>query len=56
VRETFGDPEEIGVLDETGFLEKGVASVGMQRQDCGTAGKVENCQVGVLLGVPDGVP
>ncbi len=38
VRETFGDPEGIGVLDETGFLKKGVASVGVQRQRWGTAG------------------
>ncbi|HZV51466.1 MAG TPA: transposase [Candidatus Dormibacteraeota bacterium] len=42
----------IGILDETGFLKKGVASVGVQRQDCGTAGKVEGCQIGVFLGVP----
>ncbi|HLH67518.1 MAG TPA: IS701 family transposase [Candidatus Dormibacteraeota bacterium] len=49
VRETFGDPEGIGVLDETGFLKKGTASVGVQRQRWGTAGKVENCQIGVFL-------
>jgi len=49
VRETFGDPEGIGVLDETGFLKKGAASVGVPRQYRGTAGKVENCQIGVFL-------
>ncbi len=49
VRETFGDPEGIGVLDETGFLKKGVASVGVQRQRWGTAGKVENCPDRVSL-------
>ena len=47
--ETFGDPEGIGVVDETGFLKKGDASVGGQRQYSGTAGKVDNCQVATLL-------
>src|SRR5205809_736132 len=49
VIEQFGDAEGIGVVDETGFLKKGSASVGVQRQYSGTAGKVENCQVGVFL-------
>jgi SRSO17 transposase len=47
--ETFGDPEGIGVLDETGFLKKGTGSVGVQRQYSSTAGKVANCQVATLL-------
>jgi SRSO17 transposase len=47
--EVFGDPEAILVLDETGFLKKGERSVGVQRQYSGTAGKVENCQLGVFL-------
>jgi SRSO17 transposase len=47
--ERFGDPQGIGVLDETGFLKKGTESVGVQRQYTGTAGKVENCQIGVFL-------
>ena len=38
------------VLDETGFLKKGRHSVGVARQSSGTAGRVENCQVGVFLG------
>ena len=38
------------VLDETGFVKKGAKSVGVQRQYTGTAGRVENCQVGVFLG------
>jgi len=38
------------VLDESGFLKKGDKSVGVKRQYCGTAGRVENCQVGVFLG------
>ena len=42
---------EGGVLicDETGFLKKGTASVGVQRQYSGTAGRIENSQVGVFL-------
>jgi len=46
--ETFGDPEGILVFDETGFLKKGDKSAGVQRQYSGTAGKVENCQIGVF--------
>jgi SRSO17 transposase len=49
VVETFGDPTAVLVLDETGFLKKGTKSVGVARQYSGTAGKVENCQVGVFL-------
>jgi SRSO17 transposase len=46
----LGDPEAMLVLDETGFLKKGRHSVGVARQYSGTAGKVENCQIGVFLG------
>ncbi|WP_344870151.1 IS701 family transposase, partial [Deinococcus aetherius] len=42
-------PEAILVLDETGFLKKGTKSVGVQRQYSGTAGRIENCQIGVFL-------
>jgi SRSO17 transposase len=45
----FGDAEGIGVVDETGFLKKGKRSVGVKRQYSGTAGKIENSQVGVFL-------
>jgi len=37
------------IVDETGFLKKGEKSVGVQRQYSGTAGRIENCQVGVFL-------
>jgi SRSO17 transposase len=49
VIERFGEADGIGVLDETGFLKKGIESVGVQRQYTGTAGKVDNAQVGTFL-------
>jgi SRSO17 transposase len=45
----LGDPQGVLVVDETGFLKKGRKSVGVQRQYSGTAGRVENCQIGVFL-------
>lgn len=47
--EVFGDEDGIGVVDETGFIKKGRHSAGVKRQYSGTAGKVENCQIGVFL-------
>jgi SRSO17 transposase len=49
VVEHLGDPGAVLVVDETGFLKKGATSVGVQRQYSGTAGKVDNCQLGVFL-------
>jgi SRSO17 transposase len=45
----LADPQGVLVVDETGFLKKGTKSVGVQRQYSGTAGRIENCQVGVFL-------
>lgn len=49
VTEVFGDEEGIGVVDESGFIKKGTRSAGVKRQYSGTAGKVENCQIGTFL-------
>jgi SRSO17 transposase len=46
----LGDAGGVLVVDETGFLKKGRHSVGVSRQYSGTAGRIENCQVGVFLG------
>jgi SRSO17 transposase len=49
VLESLGDPAAVLIIDETGFLKKGTKSVGVARQDRGTAGRIENCQIGVFL-------
>jgi SRSO17 transposase len=49
VTEHLGDPAGALIVDETGFLKKGARSAGVQRQYSGTAGRVENCQLGVFL-------
>jgi SRSO17 transposase len=49
VVEAFGDPDGILVFDETGDVKKGTATVGVQRQYTGTAGRIENAQVEVCL-------
>ena len=45
----FADPGAVLVVDETGDLKKGAATVGVQRQYTGTAGRTENAQVAVYL-------
>lgn len=50
VVEALGDQSGVLVVDETGFVKKGVHSVGVARQYSGTAGRIENAQVGVFLG------
>src|SRR5687768_2263406 len=49
VVEHLGDDRAVLVVDETGFLKKGTKSAGVARQYSGTAGRIENCQVGVFL-------
>jgi hypothetical protein len=49
VVEQLGDADAVLVLDETGFLKKGTKSAGVHRPYSGTAGRIENCQIGVFL-------
>jgi SRSO17 transposase len=49
VLEHLTHPSGVFVADETGFLKKGTKSAGVQRQYSGTAGRIENCQLGVFL-------
>ncbi len=47
--EHLGADGSVPVVDETGFLKKGRSSAGVQRQYTGTAGRIEDAQVGVIL-------
>lgn len=49
VREEHSHPEAIGVIDETSVAKKGNKTAGIQRQYCGSTGKVDNCVVTVHL-------
>src|SRR5918999_889563 len=49
IMQHLGDPNAVLVIDETGFLKKGAHSAGVARQYSGTAGRIENCQIGVFL-------
>jgi len=50
VLEHLGDAASgVFIIDETGFIKKGVRSAGVQRQYTGTSGKIDNCQLGVFL-------
>jgi SRSO17 transposase len=48
VVQRLGDESAVVVIDDTGFLKKGIRSAGVQRQYSGTAGRTENCQIGVF--------
>jgi SRSO17 transposase len=45
----LGDAHAVLVIDETGDSKKGTATVGVQRQYTGTAGKIDNAQVAAYL-------
>jgi SRSO17 transposase len=47
---TLGQGDGVLVIDPSGVVKQGKASVGVARQWCGRVGKVDNCQVGVYLG------
>ncbi len=49
VLEHLEHAQAVLVLDETGFLKQGSKSAGVKRQYSGTAGRIENCQIGVFL-------
>ena len=49
VTAAFADPDAVLIVDETGDVKKGAATVGVQRQYTGTAGRIENAQVAVYL-------
>jgi SRSO17 transposase len=52
VIEALGDAEQgVLVVDETGFVKKGTKSAGVARQYSGTAGRIENSQIGGVLGL-----
>jgi SRSO17 transposase len=48
VAERLGEDGGVLVIDDTGFIKKGTTSAGVQRQYSGTAGRTENCQIGVF--------
>ncbi|MFC5203112.1 IS701 family transposase, partial [Streptomyces kaempferi] len=48
VAEKLGEDSGVLILDDTGFVKKGITSAGVQRQYSGTAGRTENCQIGVF--------
>jgi SRSO17 transposase len=54
VIEHLGSPNGVLIIDETGFLKKGTHSAGVARQYSGTAGRIENCQIGVFLAYASG--
>lgn len=54
VARRHGHPHSIGIIDETSFAKKGTETACVQRQHCGSLGKIENCVVSVHLGYAAG--
>ena len=50
IADTLGEPDGVVLIDESGVVKQGSASVGVAPQYCGAVGKIANCQVGVYLG------
>ncbi|MGA5361358.1 IS701 family transposase [Streptomyces purpurascens] len=48
IADELGEDDGVLILDDTGFVKKGTTSAGVQRQYSGTAGRTENCQIGVF--------
>ncbi|MFF1651187.1 IS701 family transposase [Streptomyces sp. NPDC058240] len=48
VAHKLGEDDGVLIIDDTGFIKKGTTSAGVQRQYSGTAGRTENCQIGVF--------
>ncbi|WUK93103.1 IS701 family transposase [Streptomyces sp. NBC_00358] len=48
VADKLGENDGVLIIDDTGFIKKGSTSAGVQRQYSGTAGRTENCQIGVF--------
>jgi SRSO17 transposase len=48
VASKLGEADGVLIIDDTGFIKKGNTSAGVQRQYSGTAGRTENCQIGVF--------
>ncbi|MGC9443123.1 IS701 family transposase [Streptomyces sp. WG5] len=48
VADKLGEADGMLIIDDTGFIKKGTTSAGVQRQYSGTAGRTENCQIGVF--------
>ena len=50
VAQSLGEADGVMLIDESGVVKQGQASVGVAAQYCGSVGKVANSQVGVHLG------
>lgn len=54
VAQQHAHPHSVGVIDETSFAKKGKKTACVQKQYCGSLGKLENCVVTVHLGYAAG--
>ena len=54
VAKRLGEPDGIIAFDPSSFPKRGTHAVGVKRQWCGHRGKVDTCQVGVLMALREG--